>query len=191
MKPVTEIVHQPFHPRTVEFSARASTFLGASNQPNSRLMQSARLCYLIPRINQPTNRQTRRFSSWLPLPFPQLQQSPPIPVQLRALANSINLRFEDFTILEGGRAVVIGRRAFHAAIWANQTPVTLSLTADCNQGVSGDLKQSSGAASGALNPIAEFFDLVPSNYLPLMPSVQIRMVQGTLIFEGVLWKRNF
>lgn len=108
----------------------------------------------------------------------QLQQSPAIPMQLRALANSINLRFEDFSIMEGGRAVVIGRRAFHAAIWANQTPVTLSLTADCNQGVAGDLKQSSGAASGALNPIAEFFDLVPSNYLPLMPSVQVRMVQG-------------
>lgn len=98
-------------------------------------------------------------------------------MHLRALANSINLRFEDFSIMEGGRAVVIGRRAFHAAIWANQTPVTLSLTADCNQG---DLKQSSGAASGALNPIAEFFDLVPSNYLPLMPSVQVRMVQGEL-----------
>lgn len=102
-------------------------------------------------------------------------------MQLWALANSINLRFEDFSIMEGGRAVVIGRRAFHAAIWANQTPVTLSLTADCNQGVAGDLKQSSGAASGALNPIAEFFDLVPSNYLPLMPSVQVRMVQGELL----------
>lgn len=102
-------------------------------------------------------------------------------MQLRALANSINLRFEDFSIMEGGRAVVIGRRAFHAAIWANQTPVTLSLTADCNQGVAGDLKQSSGAASGALNPIAEFFDLVPSNYLPLMPSVQVRMVQGEFL----------
>lgn len=107
-----------------------------------------------------------------------MQQSPAIPLQLRALANSINLRFEDFSILESGRAVVIGRRAFHAAIWANQTPVTLSLTADCNQGVAGDLKQASGAASGALNPIAEFFDLVPNNYLPLMPSVQVRMVQG-------------
>lgn len=76
--------------------------------------------------------------------------------------------------------MVIGRRAFHAAIWANQIPVTLALTADCNQmsAVSGDFKQASGAASGALNPIAEFCDLVPSNYLPLMPSIQIRMVQG-------------
>ncbi|GAB0099695.1 uncharacterized protein DMENIID0001_155820 [Sergentomyia squamirostris] len=113
----------------------------------------------------------------------QLQQSPPIPMILRPLANSMNLRFDEFSIVEGGRAVVIGRRAFHAAMWMpNQTPVTLALTADCNQmsGVSGDLKQLSGAASGALNPITEFCDLVPSNFLPLMPSIQIRLVQASI-----------
>ncbi|XP_055702259.1 uncharacterized protein LOC129801346 [Phlebotomus papatasi] len=113
----------------------------------------------------------------------QLQQSPPIPIILRPLANSMNLRFDEFSIVEGGRAVVIGRRAFHAAMWApNQTPVTLALTADCNQmsGVAGELKQLSGAASGALNPITEFCDLVPSNFLPLMPSIQIRLVQASI-----------
>ncbi|XP_059619247.1 uncharacterized protein LOC132263481 [Phlebotomus argentipes] len=113
----------------------------------------------------------------------QLQQSPPIPMILRPLANSMNLRFDEFSIVEGGRAVVIGRRAFHAAMWApNQTPVTLALTADCNQmsGVAGELKQLSGAASGALNPITEFCDLVPSNFLPLMPSIQVRLVQASI-----------
>uniref|UniRef100_A0A1B0CIK0 Uncharacterized protein n=2 Tax=Lutzomyia longipalpis TaxID=7200 RepID=A0A1B0CIK0_LUTLO len=113
----------------------------------------------------------------------QLQQSPPVPMILRPLANSMNLRFEEFSIVEGGRAVVIGRRAFHAAMWIpSQTPVTLAVTADCNQmsGVAGELKQLSGAASGALNPITEFCDLVPSNFLPLMPSIQIRLVQASI-----------
>lgn len=78
--------------------------------------------------------------------------------------------------------MVVGRRAFHSAIWNNCASVTLALSADYNQvsGVSGELNQLSGAASGALNPIIEFCDLVPSNYLPLMPSIQIRMVQATI-----------
>lgn len=72
----------------------------------------------------------------------------------------------------------MGRRAFHTAIWNNSVHVTLVLTSDCNQmmsGVNGDL---SGGVCGALNPITEFNDLVPSNYLPLMPSAQVRLVQG-------------
>lgn len=82
--------------------------------------------------------------------------------------------------MEGPRGIVVGRRAFHTAIWANHTHVTLALSADCNQmsGVVGDLNQMTGAASGALNPITEFCDLVPNHYLPLMPSTQVRLVQG-------------
>lgn len=81
------------------------------------------------------------------------------------MANSINLRFEDFTILEGVRGVVAGRRAFHPAVWANQIHVTVALSADCNQMTD-------------LSPVTEFCDLVPSNYLPLMPSTEARLIQG-------------
>lgn len=95
----------------------------------------------------------------------QLQRTTAISPLLLPLANSINLRFEDFTVLEGVRGVVAGRRAFHPAIWANQIHVTVALSVDCNQ-------------LAELNPITEFCDLVPSNYLPLMPSTENRMVQG-------------
>lgn len=81
------------------------------------------------------------------------------------MANSTNLRFEDFAILEGVRGVVAGRRAFHSAIWAAQTHVTLALSVDCNQ-------------TTHLQPITEFCDLVPSHYLPLMPNPEGQMVQG-------------
>lgn len=105
-----------------------------------------------------------------------------MPIHLRPIANSINLRFEDFSLVEGARGVVVGRRAFHSAIWPNHIQVTLVLTADCNQmsGVSGELNQLSGGICGALNPIAEFCDIVPSTYLPLMPSPQVRMIQATI-----------
>ncbi len=63
---------------------------------------------------------------------------------------------------------MVGRRAFHTAIWSNSVQVTLVLTSECNQLDLG----------GGIAPITEFNDLVPSNYLPLMPSVQTRMVQG-------------
>lgn len=85
------------------------------------------------------------------------------------MANSINLRFEDFSILEGVRGVVAGRRAFHPAVWANQTHVTLALSADCNQMTD-------------LNPITEFCDLVPNHYLPLMPSTELRLIQGKILY---------
>jgi len=112
----------------------------------------------------------------------QLQQVSVIPLTLRPLANTMNLRFDDFTILETARGIVVGRRAFHTAIWSNHIHVTLALSSDCNQmyGVGGELNQLTGAASGALNPITEFSDLVPSHYLPLMPCTQVRMVQGKL-----------
>ncbi|XP_055380870.1 serine-rich adhesin for platelets isoform X2 [Condylostylus longicornis] len=111
----------------------------------------------------------------------QLQQTPSIPVPLRPLANAINLRFDDFTVLEGGQAFVVGKRAFHSAVW-NTSPVTLALSADCNQisGVSGELNQLSGGISDVLNPITEFCDLVPSYHLPLMPSTEVRMMQATI-----------
>lgn len=95
----------------------------------------------------------------------KLQKTIIIPVHLRTLAKSINLRFDDFSILEGVRGVVSGRRAFHPAIWANQLHVTLSLSIDCNQMID-------------LNPITEFCDLVPSHFLPLMPNPDRKMVQG-------------
>ncbi|TMW44722.1 hypothetical protein DOY81_010198 [Sarcophaga bullata] len=111
----------------------------------------------------------------------QLQQTPVIPPALRPLANAINLRFEDFTILEGGQAFVVGKKAFHAAIWTT-APVTLALSADCNQlaGVTGELNQLSGGVSGALNPITEFCDVVPSYHLPLMPSTEVTLLQATI-----------
>lgn len=71
--------------------------------------------------------------------------------------------------MEGVRGVVAGRRAFHPAIWANQTHVTLALSIDCNQ-------------MADLSPITEFCDLVPSHYLPLMPNPELRMVQGNHLF---------
>lgn len=60
--------------------------------------------------------------------------------------------------------------------------VTLMLTSDANQIVSGnELNQMSGGVSGALNPITEFYDLVPNNYLPSMPTTKVQMVQGETI----------
>lgn len=103
---------------------------------------------------------------------------------LRPLVNCINLRFDDFNIINGVTGVVVGRRAFHSAIWNSSVHVTLVLTSDCNQkmsGVCGELNQLSGGVSGALNPVTEFCDLVPSNFLPLMPTTQIRMVQGSKV----------
>lgn len=111
-----------------------------------------------------------------------MQQAKNIPIHLRPIVNSTNLRFEDFILNEGARGVVVGRRAFHSAVWSNHIQVTLALSAHCNQisGVGGELNQLSGGISGALNPIAEFCDLVPSNYLPVMPSTQVRMIQTTI-----------
>lgn len=63
--------------------------------------------------------------------------------------------------------------------------MTMVLTSDINQMVSGvcsDLNQMSGGVSGALKPITEFCDLVPSNYLPLMPSTKVQLVQGEFIY---------
>lgn len=111
----------------------------------------------------------------------QLQQTPVIPPALRPLANAINLRFEDFTILEGAQAFVVGKKAFHAAMWTTAS-VTLALSADCNQlaGVGGELNQLSGGVSGALNPITEFCDVVPSYHLPLIPSTEMTLLQATI-----------
>uniref|UniRef100_A0A1I8QAH5 Serine-rich adhesin for platelets n=1 Tax=Stomoxys calcitrans TaxID=35570 RepID=A0A1I8QAH5_STOCA len=111
----------------------------------------------------------------------QLQQTPIIPPALRPLANAINLRFEDFTILEGAQAFVVGKKAFHAALWTT-APVTLALSADCNQlaGIGGELSQLSGGVSGALNPITEFCDIVPSFNLPLMPTTEVTLLQATI-----------
>ncbi|XP_036343370.1 LOW QUALITY PROTEIN: pneumococcal serine-rich repeat protein-like [Rhagoletis pomonella] len=111
----------------------------------------------------------------------QLQQTPVIPPALRPLANAINLRFEDFTILDGAQAFVVGKKAFHAALWTT-APVTLALSADCNQlsGVGGELNQLSGGVCGVLNPITEFCDLVPSYHLPLMPSTAVTLLQATI-----------
>lgn len=111
----------------------------------------------------------------------QLQQTPIIPPALRPLANAINLRFEDFTVIEGAQAFVVGKKAFHAAVWTT-APVTLALSGDCNQlsGVGGELCQLTGGVSGVLNPITEFCDLVPSYHLPLMPTTEVRMLQATI-----------
>lgn len=103
-----------------------------------------------------------------PTPKQQLQKTTVIAPQLRPLANSINLRFDDFAILEGVRGVVSGRRAFHPAIWANQTHVTLALSVDCQQ-------------MSDLCAITEFCDLVPNHYLPLMPNPERQLVQGEYI----------
>ncbi|CAD6993813.1 unnamed protein product [Ceratitis capitata] len=111
----------------------------------------------------------------------QLQQTPVIPAALRPLANAINLRFEDFTILDGAQAFVVGKKAFHAALWTT-APVTLALSADCNQlsGLGGELNQLSGGICGVLNPITEFCDIVPSYHLPLMPSTAVTLLQATI-----------
>ncbi|EDV44372.1 uncharacterized protein Dana_GF16048 [Drosophila ananassae] len=111
----------------------------------------------------------------------QLQQTPAVPAALRPLANAINLRYEDFTILEGAQAFVVGKKAFHAALWSS-SPVTLALSADCNQlaGVGGELSQLTGGVSDVLNPVTEFCDLVPSYQLPLMPSTEVTLLQATI-----------
>jgi len=104
-----------------------------------------------------------------------------VPTALRPLANAINLRYEDFTILEGTQAFVVGKKAFHAALWSS-SPVTLALSADCNQlaGVGGELSQLTGGVSDVLNPVTEFCDLVPSYQLPLMPSTEVTLLQATI-----------
>ncbi|KAH8292310.1 hypothetical protein KR054_008260 [Drosophila jambulina] len=111
----------------------------------------------------------------------QLQQTPVVPTALRPLANAINLRYEDFSILEGAQAFVVGKKAFHAALWSS-SPVTLALSADCNQlgGVGGELSQLTGGVSDVLNPVTEFCDLVPSYQLPLMPSTEVTLMQATI-----------
>ncbi|XP_064549363.1 uncharacterized protein LOC135435976 [Drosophila montana] len=111
----------------------------------------------------------------------QLQQTPVVPAALRPLANAINLRYEDFTILEGVQAFVVGKKAFHAALWTT-SPVTLALSADCNQlaGVGGELSQLTGGVCDVLNPITEFCDLVPSYQLPLMPTTEVTLLQATI-----------
>lgn len=110
-----------------------------------------------------------------------MQHSPVIPNSLNALASSMNLRFEDFKILENIPPFVVGKRAFHAGLWSNNQ-ITLALSADCTQisGVSGDLNQLSGSISGALNPITEFCDLVPNHHLPLLPSTETKFLQATI-----------
>lgn len=111
-----------------------------------------------------------------------MQQIPIIPQHLRLLSTALNLRFEDFQIMEGMQAIVVGKKAFHAAVWSG-VPVTLALSADCNQisCVGGELSQHlSGGASDVLNPITEFCDLVPNYHLPLMPSTEITMLQSTI-----------
>ncbi|KRG01315.1 uncharacterized protein Dmoj_GI24581, isoform B [Drosophila mojavensis] len=111
----------------------------------------------------------------------QLQQTPVVPASLRPLANAINLRYEDFTIIEGAQAFVVGKKAFHAALWTT-SPVTLALSADCNQlgGVGGELSQLTGGVCDVLNPITEFCDLVPSYQLPLMPTTEVTLLQATI-----------
>ncbi|XP_070506301.1 serine-rich adhesin for platelets isoform X2 [Chironomus tepperi] len=110
----------------------------------------------------------------------QLQQPQSIPPSLRPIANCLNLRFDDFTILDS-IGLVVGKRVFHQAVWQNSIYITLVLTSDANQMVSGsELNQMSGGISGALNPITEFCDLVPNNYLPSMPTAKIQMVQATI-----------
>ncbi|KAH8310946.1 hypothetical protein KR044_003531 [Drosophila immigrans] len=111
----------------------------------------------------------------------QLQQTPVVPAALRPLANAINLRFEDFSILDGAQAFVVGKKAFHAALWTT-SPVTLALSADCNQlaGVGGELSQLTGGVCDVLNPITEFCDLVPSYQLPLMPTTEVTLLQATI-----------
>jgi hypothetical protein len=90
------------------------------------------------------------------------------------------LRFEDFLIIDS-IGLVVGRRVFHQAVWQNSVHVTLMLTSDANQIVSGnELNQMSGGVSGALNPITEFYDLVPNNYLPSMPTKKTSLVQATI-----------
>lgn len=115
------------------------------------------------------------------VPF-QLQQPPTIPPSLRPIANCINLRFDDFMIIDS-IGLVVGKSVFHQAVWQNSVYVTLVLTSDSNQMVSGvcsELNQMSGGVSGALKLITEFCDLVPNNYLPSMPTTKVQMVQGEI-----------
>jgi hypothetical protein len=99
-------------------------------------------------------------------------------VALRPILNSLNLRFDDFLIIDS-IGLVVGKRVFHQALWQNSSYVTLMLTSDANQIVSGsELNQMSGGVSGALQPITEFHDLVPNNYLPSMPTTKVQLVQG-------------
>lgn len=100
---------------------------------------------------------------------------------MRPIANCMNLRFDDFLIIDSIGSVV-GKSVFHQAIWQNSVYVTLVLTSDSNQMVSGvcsELNQMSGGVSGALKLVTEFCDLVPNNYLPSMPTTKVQMVQGS------------
>jgi hypothetical protein len=51
-------------------------------------------------------------------------------------------------------------------------------------GVCSELNQMSGGVSGALKLITEFCDVVPNNYLPLMPTTKVQMVQGIFLQEN-------
>ncbi|KAJ9579553.1 hypothetical protein L9F63_004738 [Diploptera punctata] len=76
-----------------------------------------------------------------------------VPPALRALKMAPNLRWTDFTVQEDA-CVIVGRRAFHPAVWSSQ-PVTLIVTQD-----------QSLQSRGCLCPLAEFSDLVPVRFLP-------------------------
>lgn len=100
-----------------------------------------------------------------------------VPPQLRPIVNSMNVRFDEFTISDP-IGLVVGKSVFHQALWQNSIPCTLNLHQ--NSMVSGIC---SGGATPALKPLTEFNDLVPNNFLPSMPTKNVQMMQGNIKLE--------
>ncbi|KAJ8928386.1 hypothetical protein NQ314_019051 [Rhamnusium bicolor] len=89
-----------------------------------------------------------------------IQQTSHIQLALRGLKSSPNLRWTDFSMKSGTTPMLVGRRAFHQALWGAQH-VTLVVNAGT--------VTSSTLSLGTFNltPVTEFSDLVPSCYLAI------------------------
>ncbi|KAJ8898257.1 hypothetical protein PR048_003617 [Dryococelus australis] len=102
----------------------------------------------------------------------QMNQGPAVPPALRVLKTAANLCWADFSIPEDSHTLVVGRRAFHAALLGSHA-VTVCVTQD--QGMHCTL---SAKGCFTLGPLAEFCDLVPAKYLPSSLRSHMQLVQA-------------
>ncbi|XP_063235603.1 uncharacterized protein LOC134538320 isoform X2 [Bacillus rossius redtenbacheri] len=102
----------------------------------------------------------------------QMNQGAAVPAALRVLKTAANLCWADFAVPEESHPLVVGRRAFHAASWGAH-PVSLCVTQD--QGLHCALPPK---GCFTLDPLAEFCDLVPAEYLPPPQRPRSQLVQA-------------
>lgn len=104
--------------------------------------------------------------------FFQLHQTPNVQPALRGLQNASVLRWTDFAIVDDASGVVVGKRAFYHGLWGPHH-VTLALSTDRGS------MHKPALGSLTLCPVIEFDDLVPATLIPLCPTQDSNMIQGT------------